>query len=355
MISWNILKNFRQTLVQLVSLYGKHSPLLLLLSLLASSLLAIYTLLHFIHAEYTLSLVSLFILFLIMSNLIWIKRINDFSVSSSIFLTLVFGHNSLALMHNHLANVGIYWTVLFPILAFMLKGRSGGLIWSALMGSFLSLYVLLVYNGTLSSAHSPELLVSLLLNFLVLAAFTSLYFFITSHHETPEHAQLHYMATRDNITGLLNRTAFLQCLDKTLDTSSRSDSGSKFALLFLDLDRFKQINDRFGHGFGDKVLNLVGQRLQRCVRGSDLICRYGGDEFLIMLQNISPANAKSFIHKIDKQFQTPFLIDGEEISLGMSIGVSFCPHEHQSVTELIEEADKEMYSRKKAQRTSLHN
>ncbi|MDH5184268.1 MAG: GGDEF domain-containing protein [Gammaproteobacteria bacterium] len=350
MNSWNILKHFRLVVLQLSSLYGNHSPLLLLLSLLVASLLAIYTLLHLIQAEYSLSLVSLFILLLMVANLVWLKRINDFAVSNSIFLILLFGHNSLALMHNQLAHVGIYWTVLFPILAFMLKGRSAGLLWSTLMGSFLSIYVLLAYKGMLSTPYSFEVLVSVLINFLLVAAFTTLYCHLNSRHQLPDpaHEQLHYMATRDTLTGLLNRSAFLQYLDKTLEASHPSDM--KFALLFLDLDRFKQINDRYGHGIGDKILRLVGKRLQRSVRSSDLICRYGGDEFLIMLQNISPTNVSSFTNKITKQFQTPFSIDDEEISLGVSVGVSFCPHEYRSVTELIEEADKEMYNSKKARK-----
>ncbi|MDH5447335.1 MAG: GGDEF domain-containing protein [Gammaproteobacteria bacterium] len=354
MNSWNFQKHLRNTLLQLVSLYGKHSPLLLLLSLLVSLLLGIYSLIHFFQAEYTLSLLSLFTLFLVVANLLWLKRINDFSVSSSIFLTLVFGHNSLALMHNHLANVGIYWTILFPLLAFMLKGRSGGMIWSTLMGSFLCLYVLLVYNDILHSAHSTELLTYLLLNFFLVAAFTRLYCSLNDQFALPdtEHEQLRYMATRDELTGLLNRPTFLKYLNTTLDNSTTAVP--KFALLFLDLDRFKQINDRHGHGIGDKVLRLVGKRLQRSVRSSDLICRYGGDEFLIMLQNISTANVESFIAKINKQFQIPFVIDGDEISLGVSVGVSFCPHEHQSVTELIEQADKEMYNNKK-NRQPLHH
>ena len=347
MINWNVLKHFRLSIVQFVSLYGKHSPLLFLLSLLVSSLLAVYTLLHFIQAEYTLGLISLFILFLILANLIWIKRINDFSISGSIFLALVFGHNSIAIMHNHLANVGIYWTVLFPILAFMLKGRSSGILWSALMASFLSLYILLTYQGILSSPHSLDSLLSLLVNFVIVAIFTSLYCHLNTQHQfpDPEREHLHYMATRDDLTGLLNRSAFLKFLDEIL--SSSSPSTSKFALLFLDLDGFKQINDRYGHNIGDKVLHQVGQRLQRSMRSSDLICRYGGDEFLIMLQGISPTNVTSFINKINNQFQIPFVIENEEIPLGVSVGVSFCPHEHKSVTELIEQADKEMYSSKR--------
>lgn len=354
MNSWNILKYLRLSFEELTSLHGRHSPLLFLLSLVLIVLLGIYALTHFIHSEYSLSLASLFFLVLTITNLLWLNRINDFAISSSIFLALVFGHNSLALMHNHLANVGIYWTVLFPILAFILKGRSGGLIWSVLMGSFVGFYLLLADNGILSSTHSSGLLLSLLLNLFLVTLFTGLYFSLCAQSSTidRDHDQLHYMATRDDLTGLLNRAAFLQCLDKSLDTDHTSRP--KFALLFLDLDRFKEINDRYGHSIGDKILRLVGKRLQRSVRSSDLICRYGGDEFLIMLKNISPCNVKTFTAKIDKQFQAPFIVNDEAISLGVSIGVSFCPHEHKSVTDLIEQADREMYNSKRASRPLQH-
>ena len=216
------------------------------------------------------------------------------------------------------------------------------------MISFVALFLFAVQKEMLTSSYTPDQLLSVLINTLVVTLFSAIYFHFNNQQSLSEsqHEHLRYLATHDELTGLLNRSAFLQCMEDSLNKSNQAELS--FALMFLDLDRFKAINDHYGHGVGDQVLRMVGHRLQHCIRGSDLVCRYGGDEFLLLLKNISATQSKSVIHKLKKQFLMPFAVDGENIHLNASIGVSFCPHDHQSISELIDQADKEMYVQKKS-------
>jgi diguanylate cyclase (GGDEF)-like protein len=159
---------------------------------------------------------------------------------------------------------------------------------------------------------------------------------------------------RDELTGLLVRSSLLERLDQALGSSSSRDS--ILALCFIDLDGFKQINDQHGHTIGDQALSLVGQRLQNSIRSDDLLCRWGGDEFIVVLQNID--HQKSVEHLADRLLNAishPLRLSSDEpltLFLGASIGVSILApgvlHEKLDALGLIESADQAMYKAKRA-------
>ena len=170
--------------------------------------------------------------------------------------------------------------------------------------------------------------------------------------EVARHSALH-AATHDALTQLPNRYLLEQQMQRVLPQAARSRSSA--ALLYLDLDRFKSINDTLGHSAGDLVLTQVSQRLARCTRLGDVVARVGGDEFLILLSDIGGDHAPSAVaNKIHAEMREPFRLDGREFWLGVSIGISVFPRDGSSPEALIRSADLALYQAKANGRAQSH-
>ena len=155
--------------------------------------------------------------------------------------------------------------------------------------------------------------------------------------------QLEHLARHDALTGLPNRQLFHDRLESALARAGRSAQG--FALLYLDLDKFKQVNDRFGHSAGDLLLKEVGVRLQHCVREADTVARLGGDEFVVLLEAVAtPQDAEHVTLKILQAFERPVDIGGREVVSRPSIGAAMYPEHGDSVLQLLDYADAAMYA-----------
>jgi diguanylate cyclase (GGDEF)-like protein/PAS domain S-box-containing protein len=158
-------------------------------------------------------------------------------------------------------------------------------------------------------------------------------------------AELVAMALHDSLTGLPNRNLLQDRLAQVLAAAGRNGTGA--ALIFIDLDGFKQINDSHGHPAGDEVLKEFSSILLRCVRESDTVARFGGDEFIAVLSSIrGREDAMVVAQKIVAALESPLLIDGMEISLGASIGIALYPQDGADLEALIRSADAEMYRSK---------
>jgi diguanylate cyclase (GGDEF)-like protein len=158
--------------------------------------------------------------------------------------------------------------------------------------------------------------------------------------------RVHYLAFHDVLTDLPNRTLFYDHLHQNLLTGRRE--GQPSALLLLDLNRFKEINDTFGHHYGDLLLRQIGPRLRRCLRETDTVARMGGDEFAILLPNTHLKGANSAARKILKTFETPFTLKETNVEVGASIGVAFFPDHGEEEDLLFQRADTAMYVAKQA-------
>lgn len=157
--------------------------------------------------------------------------------------------------------------------------------------------------------------------------------------------ELKYQATHDALTGLANRIKLLERMRIAIKTSEQNQT--KFAVLFLDFDRFKLVNDSLSHEAGDQLLKMAANRLQTLVRSEDTLARLGGDEFVIIYMNIKKED--SFINKIRQileTFQEPFEINQRKIVLTASIGISFFPKDATTVNTLLRNADTAMYRAK---------
>jgi diguanylate cyclase (GGDEF)-like protein/PAS domain S-box-containing protein len=151
-----------------------------------------------------------------------------------------------------------------------------------------------------------------------------------------------HQAQHDTLTDLPNRKLFMDFLNLELAQARRNRK--HLAVLFLDLDHFKQINDTLGHEAGDLLLQAVAQRLRRCVRESDTVARIGGDEFNVLMPDLTQSDdVGTVVHKIMGVFSTPFLLDTREISATTSVGISMFPFDGESSAELVKKADSAMY------------
>jgi len=165
--------------------------------------------------------------------------------------------------------------------------------------------------------------------------------------------KLNELAYYDSLTGLPNRVLFQDRLKQALAQAQRKQSF--VAVLFIDLDGFKAINDTLGHAIGDKLLQLASRRLTECVRSCDTVARFGGDEFALILSELPAAQDASFVaQKILNAFTIAFDLDGNETYITASIGITLYPIDSESMVGLIKNADSAMYGAKAAGRNAYH-
>lgn len=161
--------------------------------------------------------------------------------------------------------------------------------------------------------------------------------------------RLQYVAQYDPLTGLPNRELLSDRIRTTLARARRQQTS--FALLFIDLNGFKRVNDSLGHAAGDQLLQRVAQRLTQSVRESDTAARLGGDEFVILVEHINERHsARDVADKLHKAFEKPFLVDGTELQIMPSIGIAVYPYDGEDEFSLLRQADNAMYTAKGRQR-----
>jgi len=228
--------------------------------------------------------------------------------------------------------------------------------------------VLLVFGAAAAIVAGPSIMSTSgaiglgLFSFLVYVAYSV---FLTAHsrstHVNLERAysahleelsqRLRTMAYRDALTGLYNHRYFYEQLSHEVERSLRY--GQPLAVLLMDMNNFKDINDAYGHIIGDKFLSLVGQVIARQIRGSDIGARYGGDEFVVILPNTSLDEARKTADKLSVAVrQAAMMNPGEEnVRLGLSAGIAICPEDSRAPGELLQIADRRLYDQKALRKT----
>ena len=171
---------------------------------------------------------------------------------------------------------------------------------------------------------------------------------ITSRHLAE--SRLHHVAYHDGLTDLANRTCFHERLGVAVE-NSRVDANVRFAVMFLDLDRFKIVNDSLGHIAGNALLREVAQRLRACVRPNDLVARLGGDEFAVLLEKLHDADqGLRLAERVLQALTVPAWINGTEVLPGASVGITFSDLGYRTADEVLRDADLAMYEAKGAGR-----
>ncbi len=181
--------------------------------------------------------------------------------------------------------------------------------------------------------------------------YVAFYIDITGRKE--DETKLYRRAHYDELTGLPNRTLFKERLLQNIKLTKRNRK--KSALLFLDLDKFKQVNDTFGHMAGDRILNEAGKRMLTCIREADTVARYSGDEFLVILSDITDRKDSVVVtNKIIEKLSSPFLINDRNISISASIGITIIPDDGEEIAVLLNNADRAMYQAKSLGRNRFY-
>jgi len=177
-----------------------------------------------------------------------------------------------------------------------------------------------------------------------LSHYVAIFSDITTAKDNEE--RLQYLAHYDQLTKLPNRILFNDRMQQAIANARRNEQ--KVAIMFLDLDGFKAVNDSLGHNAGDELLLQVAQRLTNCLRATDTVARFGGDEFTIVLPNIDDETSVIQVaQKIGREVAEPYTLDGHEASITTSIGISIYPDDGTDAQQLVEYADNAMYHAKR--------
>ena len=181
--------------------------------------------------------------------------------------------------------------------------------------------------------------------------FTGILRDITERKESERIIQ--YQANYDALTKLPNRSFFMESMEKAMHQAK--GRGEVLGLVFIDLDRFKWVNDTLGHAAGDELLRMAGKRLKGCVKSEDMIARLGGDEFTALLKNVGNSdNVALMAKRILEQLNQPFRWDGKDLFISGSLGVALMPSDTEDLETLLKKADEAMYRSKKAGRNAYH-
>ncbi len=154
-------------------------------------------------------------------------------------------------------------------------------------------------------------------------------------------ARIHHLAHHDALTGLPNRMSFMERLARQIEQARAT--GTSLALLFVDLDHFKRVNDSLGHLIGDQLLQTVAARISASLRAGDVVARFGGDEFIVLLDDAARDDVAQVAHKLLRAIELPVEAEGRDLSVTPSVGIALFPSDGATPTELIKNADTAMY------------
>jgi diguanylate cyclase (GGDEF)-like protein len=219
------------------------------------------------------------------------------------------------------------------------------------VGSFLAVPLVVdseVYGVLTLTADQPVAFQQQDLNFLEDYSAT----IIAALHNARLHEQVQRMALTDSLTGLLNRRGFFNFASREFDRSQRV--GKPLSVIMLDIDHFKNINDAYGHTFGDEVLQILAQNCMTHVRKVDLLGRFGGDEFIILLPDTRASRAKMIAERIRQCFEeSDFVVEGGAVKFTASFGIAQTNHSNQPLNDLISKADTALYASKQKGRNRV--
>lgn len=249
---------------------------------------------------------------------------------------------------------GPYWLGLYPLVTFFVAGLRGGLAWNAFFVVLLLGMILLRANGVAFIAPSTLQLSLLTAAYVFFSLFCAVYEYFrqaTDEALRQSRESLRQQAMYDPLTALPNRTLLYDRLKTKVEQSQRYQRS--FALLFIDLDGFKAVNDELGHVEGDAVLRAMADRLRRLARQADTVARHGGDEFVWILDEPYQESAATDVAlRCIDELSRPLQLEGRTLTLGASIGIARYPRHGDSADALIQAADTAMYEAKRAGRNT---
>ena len=234
---------------------------------------------------------------------------------------------------------GIFWIYTFPLLAFFMKSHLHALLWNAIFVATGILLVILDRTDILPIYYDHIQLRQALGAYIAVTAL--IYFYSNLINRLLE--ILRDKAIRDPLTGLYNRDFVFETLEKIFERLKRGDDNS-YCIAYIDLDRFKTVNDRYGHQEGDRILTEIARELSESFRKGDIIGRIGGDEFLIIIYRCDPEKIEERLMSIKERVRS----SSDYRGISLSYGVAVITNEEPSVDSVIRKADRKMYDMKRS-------
>jgi diguanylate cyclase (GGDEF)-like protein len=281
---------------------------------------------------------------------------NLFGASAYIILLM-----AVILMGGFSESPAVVLLLLVPVYVSMLTGRNSVLAWSLVV----AVTTVVLYMLERCGVHFTQMLPSELVPMASLVIFLAALIVIvgsllvssqiSGYHEHVLHTerdQLDYMAHHDALTELPNRSYFLSRLGRSVARARRNDEHS--ALLYIDLDGFKPINDEHGHSIGDVVLRKLAARLRDVIRENDTVARLGGDEFAVILEDVRDREfAASVAQKLLQQLSEPVIVGDDRFAISGSVGIVMFPEQGSDIAQLCEQADQAMYRAKEKRNAAV--
>jgi len=275
-----------------------------------------------------------------------IARYSRSSLDALMYFVIFFSYCVVTFLFYHGLHplIGTAWYILVLMISFVFKGRV-----TAMIIFILSLMSIIL----ISELHYHYSLSETLLGVLPYTAVIFFLYVFDKQNEDlklmikQERARYKYLSQHDTLTGIPNRAFFFTKLKQML--RSVREENRKIAILFIDLDNFKQINDTSGHQAGDIILREVASRIQKQLKQTDTVARYGGDEFAIIIDQVKDTESlKSFVKKIFNAMEPPVLVNQYPVHVSMSIGATISPDDGTEELALLTNADRAMYCTKKS-------
>ncbi len=263
------------------------------------------------------------------------------------YLVLLFSFFLIIMVLPEASVSAFVWVLMIPVLAYLLLGKHEGLILSLpfmLVGAF-------IYYLHLGDVGSPKVLIDLL-NLVLCAVLMLTFIHVYEQRREEAEQRLVQMAQTDALTGLANRSSFRATLNRTIAECERSST--EFALVIMDIDHFKVVNDTFGHDAGDRVLQSIGLRLTERLRATDSVGRLGGEEFGLILRDVKFGTAFELMDELRQRIADCQLSYGDaRIRVTASFGIAQWPEHGRNAETVLRMADRGLYTGKRAGRNCV--
>lgn len=284
-------------------------------------------------------IIEIFLSFLAILNVVYFKKTKKFETATTNILALVFLVLILLIKTGGFKGHGIFWIYTFPFLTFFLKNKKIALLWNLIFIIFIFLLWFLSLKGFIEIAYDFYTLFEATSAYLAVTFLA--YFYADTLKELMD--ELVSKAIYDSLTGLVNREFTIEYLRKEIEEIKRERKNSHYlCVIYIDLDNFKQINDKYGHLIGDNVLKEVAKIFAKNFRKSDVIGRIGGDEFLIIINSCKKSSIEDKLELIKKMVENQF----KKYNLSFSYGIVQIPDDTLNLEDAIKLADQKMYKNK---------
>lgn len=310
---------------------------LVLFSIMAAGFLTYFGYSNFTTGLKELGVVELVSAFILGVNLVLFLILKNFPIASTVFVVVVGFIFLFLFATGGIEKTGIFWIYLYPILVAFLKEPREAVVWNLLFTFFLIITLVADNFGFIKVPYDP-----ITINQALVVYFSVLilsYFYSKLSSELVD--SMRSLAVRDPLTGLYNRAFALSYLTQELEKVKRRELRN-LCVAYIDLDNFKQINDRLGHSVGDNVLTDVAELLRQHFRKGDVVARIGGDEFLVIFTNCEPDKIKRRLEFLRSKIESKF----RKYGLSMSFGIAEAPKDALLTSFLIRVADERMYKNK---------